>query len=283
MAWFARSKDKIDTADKRETDNMPDGMWTKCPDCKEILYKKQLEDNLFTCPKCEKHFRIGSKEYFDILFDEGSFEELASNLVPADPLKFTDTKGYPARVVDARKKSHLNESMRLAKGTIESELAVVGAMDFGFVGGSMGSVVGEKFARGIDAAIANKCPYIMISSSGGARMQEAAISLMQMAKTSAKLAQLADARLPYISLLTDPTTGGVTASFAMLGDVNIAEPKALIAFAGPRVVEQTIRKKLPPGFQKSEFLLEHGFVDMVVHRKELKRTLGTVLRQMKIV
>lgn len=282
MAWFARSKDKIDTADKRETDNMPDGMWTKCPDCKEILYKKQLEDNLFTCPKCEKHFRIGSKEYFDILFDEGSFEELAGGLIPADPLKFTDTKGYPARVVDARKKSHLNESMRLAKGTIENELAVVGAMDFGFVGGSMGSVVGEKFARGIDAAIANRCPYIMISSSGGARMQEAAISLMQMAKTSAKLAQLADARLPYISILTDPTTGGVTASFAMLGDVNIAEPKALIAFAGPRVVEQTIRKKLPPGFQKSEFLLEHGFVDMVVHRKELKRTLGTVLRQMKI-
>lgn len=282
MAWFARSKDKIDTADKRETDNMPDGMWTKCPDCKEILYKKQLEDNLFTCPKCEKHFRIGSKEYFDILFDEGNFEELAGNLIPADPLKFTDTKGYPARVVDARKKSHLNESMRLAKGTIENELAVVGAMDFGFVGGSMGSVVGEKFARGIDAAIANKCPYIMISSSGGARMQEAAISLMQMAKTSAKLAQLADARLPYISILTDPTTGGVTASFAMLGDVNIAEPKALIAFAGPRVVEQTIRKKLPPGFQKSEFLLEHGFVDMVVHRKELKSKLATVLRQMKV-
>jgi len=283
MAWFARSKDKIDTADKRETDNMPDGMWTKCPDCKEILYKKQLEDNLFTCPKCEKHFRIGSKEYFDILFDEGAFEELAGNLIPADPLKFTDTKGYPARVVDARKKSHLNESMRLAKGTIENELAVVGAMDFGFVGGSMGSVVGEKFARGIDEAIASRCPYIMISSSGGARMQEAAISLMQMAKTSAKLAQLADARLPYISILTDPTTGGVTASFAMLGDVNIAEPKALIAFAGPRVVEQTIRKKLPPGFQKSEFLLEHGFVDMVVHRKELKKTVGTILAQMKVV
>lgn len=282
MAWFARSKDKIDTADKR-VDTMPDGMWTKCPDCKEILYRKQLEENLFTCPKCDKHFRVGSNEYFDILFDDSSYEELAANLVPADPLKFADTKPYPARVVDARKKSHLNESMRLAKGNIENELAVIGAMDFGFVGGSMGSVVGEKFARGIDEAIEMKCPYIMISSSGGARMQEAAISLMQMAKTSAKLAQLDAARLPYISILTDPTTGGVTASFAMLGDVNIAEPKALIAFAGPRVVEQTIRKKLPPGFQKSEFLLEHGFVDMVVHRKDLKSRLATVLRQMKVV
>jgi acetyl-CoA carboxylase carboxyl transferase subunit beta len=282
MAWFARSKDKIDTAEKRETDTMPDGMWTKCPDCKEILYRKQLEENLFTCPKCDKHFRIGSEEYYSILFDEGAYEELAANLIPADPLKFADTKPYPARVAEARKKSHLNESMRLAKGNIENEPAVIGAMDFGFVGGSMGSVVGEKFARGIDEAIKEKCPYIMISSSGGARMQEAAISLMQMAKTSAKLAQLSDAKLPYISILTDPTTGGVTASFAMLGDVNIAEPKALIAFAGPRVVEQTIRKKLPPGFQKSEFLLEHGFVDMVVHRKELKSKLATVLRQMKI-
>jgi len=282
MAWFTRSKENIDTTDKRAQDNVPDGIWTKCPDCKEILYTKQLEDNLYTCPKCEKHFRIGSAEYFHILLDEG-YEELAADLIPDDPLHFVDTKPYPGRVADAQKKTHLKEAMRLVSGSIEGEGLVLGAMDFSFVGGSMGSVVGEKFARGVDTAIERRVPFAMISSSGGARMQEAAISLMQLAKTSAKLAQLSDKRLPYISILTDPTTGGVTASFAMLGDVNIAEPKALIAFAGPRVVEQTIRKKLPPGFQKSEFLLEHGFVDLVVHRKELRTTVARLLRQMKIV
>lgn len=282
MAWFTRSKENIDTTDKRSQDTVPDGIWTKCPDCKEILYTKQLEDNFYTCPKCEKHFRIGSGEYFRILLDEEGYEELAADLIPDDPLNFTDTKAYPARVTDAQRKTHLKEAMRLAVGKIEGEGAVLGAMDFSFVGGSMGSVVGEKFARGVDAAIERRLPFLMISSSGGARMQEAAISLMQLAKTSAKLAQLSNERLPYISILTDPTTGGVTASFAMLGDVNIAEPKALIAFAGPRVVEQTIRRKLPPGFQKSEFLLEHGFVDMVVHRKELKATVARLLRQMRV-
>lgn len=282
MAWFTRSKENIDTTEKKPQDTVPDGIWTKCPDCKEILYTKQLEDNFYTCPKCQKHFRIGSGDYFRILLDEG-YEELASELLPDDPLHFVDTKPYPNRVADAQRKTQLSEAMRVVAGCIDGEGVVVGAMDFSFVGGSMGSVVGEKFARGIDTAIKRRLPFVMISSSGGARMQEAAISLMQLAKTSAKLAQLSNERLPYISILTDPTTGGVTASFAMLGDVNIAEPKALIAFAGPRVVEQTIRKKLPPGFQKAEFLLEHGFVDMVVHRKELRQTLATLLRQMKVV
>lgn len=259
---------------------MPDGMWVKCPDCKEILYKKQLEDNMYTCPKCDKHFRIGSDEYFSILFDDSIYAEHFAGLVPGDPLSFVDTKPYPARVTDAQRKTKLTEAMRVATGSIDFVPVVLGAMDFAFVGGSMGSVVGEKFARGVDLALERRHPYIMISSSGGARMQEAAISLMQLAKTRTKLAQLSEARLPYLSILTDPTTGGVTASFAMLGDVNIAEPKALIAFAGPRVVEQTIRKKLPPGFQRAEFLLEHGFVDLVTHRKELKKTIGTVLRQL---
>ena len=281
MAWFTRSKQNIESTEKRDNDSIPDGMWTKCPDCKEILYKKQLEENLFTCPKCDKHFRIGSGEYFEILFDDGAYNEIAANLLSADPLEFVDTKPYPLRLADATKKTSLTDAMRLASGKTEGEAIVIGAMDFSFVGGSMGSVVGEKFSRGVDAAIKLQSPFVMISSSGGARMQEAAISLMQLAKTSSKLAQFARHKLPFISLLTDPTTGGVTASYGMLGDINIAEPKALIAFAGPRVVEQTIHKKLPPGFQRSEFLLEHGFVDMVVHRKEMKKTLAALLRQMK--
>ncbi len=259
---------------------MPDGVWAKCSECKSILYRKVIEENLFTCPTCQKHFRIGSREYFDILLDKGVEEEIAAHLVPADPLSFVDSKPYPSRVADATRKTHLNEAMRVALGNLDSQPVAVGVMDFAFVGGSMGSVVGEKFSRAVDRAIADRRPYIMVSSSGGARMQEAAISLMQLAKTSAKLAQLAEAKLPYISVLTDPTTGGVTASFAMLGDVNIAEPKALIAFAGPRVVEQTIRKKLPPGFQRSEFVQEHGFIDIISHRKELKATIAGVLKHL---
>jgi acetyl-CoA carboxylase carboxyl transferase subunit beta len=284
MAWFTRSKQNIETrpeqSDGAAAREMPDGVWAKCSECKEILYKKQIEENLFTCPNCGKHFRIGSGEYFQILLDDGLEEEIAAELRPADPLSFVDSKPYPARIADAERKTHLKEAMRVGLGHLHARPVAIGVMDFAYVGGSMGAVVGEKFARAIDRAIAERVPYIMVSSSGGARMQEAAISLMQLAKTSAKLAQFAEARLPYISVLTDPTTGGVTASFAMLGDVNIAEPKALIAFAGPRVVEQTIRKKLPAGFQKSEFVQEHGFIDIISHRKELKATISNVLKHL---
>jgi acetyl-CoA carboxylase carboxyl transferase subunit beta len=279
MAWFTRSKQNIETRPKTD-DSMPDGVWAKCTECKEILYQKQIEENLFTCPNCNKHFRIGSEEYFKILLDDGIEEEIAAHLIPADPLGFVDSKPYPARVAEATRKTHLSEAMRIGLGHLNAEPVVLGVMDFTYVGGSMGSVVGEKISRAVDRAIKDRRPLIIVSSSGGARMQEAAISLMQLVKTSAKLAQLAEARLPYISVLTDPTTGGVTASFAMLGDVNIAEPKALIAFAGPRVVEQTIHKKLPPGFQKSEFVLEHGFIDVISHRKELKATIANMLKHL---
>ncbi len=284
MAWFTRSKQNIETrqaANGAAQRDMPDGVWAKCPECKQLLYKKQIEENLFTCPNCNKHFRIGSREYFRILLDDGLEEEIAPDLRPADPLHFIDSKPYPARSAEAERKTHLKEAIRVGLGHIDARQVAMGVMDFAYVGGSMGSVVGEKFARAIDVAMDRRAPFIMISSSGGARMQEAAISLMQLAKTSAKLAQFANAKLPYISVLTDPTTGGVTASYAMLGDVNIAEPKALIAFAGPRVVEQTIHKKLPPGFQRSEFLLEHGFVDMISHRKELKATISNVLKHLE--
>ncbi|HET6401295.1 MAG TPA: acetyl-CoA carboxylase, carboxyltransferase subunit beta [Candidatus Kapabacteria bacterium] len=288
MAWFTRSKQNIESRpeqDGRQAGNtasreMPDGVWAKCSECKEILYKKQIEENLFTCPNCGKHFRIGSSEYFEILLDDGLEEEIAAELRPADPLGFVDSKPYPARVAEAERKTHLKEAMRVGLGHLDTRPVAIGVMDFAYVGGSMGAVVGEKFSRAIDRAIAERVPYIMVSSSGGARMQEAAISLMQLAKTSAKLAQFAEAKLPYISVLTDPTTGGVTASFAMLGDVNIAEPKALIAFAGPRVVEQTIRKKLPAGFQRSEFVQEHGFIDIISHRKELKSTIANILKHL---
>ncbi len=284
MAWFTRSKQNIETRQGQPgsaaTRDMPDGVWAKCSECKEILYRKQIEENLYTCPHCNKHFRIGSREYFEILLDEGLEQEIAAELRPADPLGFVDSKPYPARVAEAERKTHLKEAIRVGVGHLEAREIVMGVMDFAYVGGSMGAVVGEKFSRAVDHAIARRDPFVMISSSGGARMQEAAISLMQLAKTSAKLAQFAEARLPYISVLTDPTTGGVTASYAMLGDVNIAEPKALIAFAGPRVVEQTIRKKLPPGFQRSEFLQDHGFVDIISHRKQLKATIANVLKHL---
>ncbi len=289
MAWFTRSKQNIESRPEQNGGpagiaaprEMPDGVWAKCSECKEILYQKTIEENLYTCPHCNKHFRIGSSEYFHILLDDGLEEEIAAELRPADPLDFVDSKPYPARVAEAERKTHLKEAMRVGLGHLDTRLVAMGVMDFAYVGGSMGSVVGEKFSRAIDRAIAERVPYIMVSSSGGARMQEAAISLMQLAKTSAKLAQFAEARLPYISVLTDPTTGGVTASFAMLGDVNIAEPKALIAFAGPRVVEQTIHKKLPPGFQRSEFVQEHGFIDIITHRKELKATISNVLKHLE--
>jgi len=276
MSWFKRSKENIatETAERRE---LPDGLWTKCEQCGEIIHKTELEQNLFTCTKCNAHFRIGSVEYIQILLDEGSFKEQDRRMRSVDPLRFVDTKRYRDRIPEAIKKSGLSDAVRWGTGAMDHRPVVLAVMDFKFIGGSMGSVVGEKVGRAIDKSWRSKAPLIVVSASGGARMMEGALSLMQMAKTSAKLARLAEARIPYVSVLTDPTTGGVTASYSMLGDINIAEPGALIGFAGPRVIRQTIGKDLPPGFQRSEFLLEHGFVDMIVHRKELKPTISHLL------
>ncbi len=268
MPWFRRSKEKI-SPDSQKKD-LPDGLWEKCPGCGEIIYARQLEADLWTCLKCEHHFRIGSEEYIRILLDEGSFKELHKKMRSGDPLKFVDTKKYTERISETRKKLGLNDAVIVGTGKMNGTSIAFGCMDFKFIGGSMGSVVGEKIARIIDKAYNNKIPLIIISQSGGARMMEGAFSLMQLAKTSTRLARLAEASVPYISVLTDPTTGGITASYAMLGDINVAEPKALIGFAGPRVIKQTIGKDLPKGFQRSEFLLEKGFVDTIVPRKELK-------------
>ncbi len=275
MPWFKRSKDNI--APDTQKKDLPDGLWEKCPSCSEIIHKKQLEINLWTCLKCDHHFRIGSAEYIKILLDKGSFKEMDRKMRAADPLEFKDTKKYSDRISDTIKKLDLYDAVRTGTGKIEGREVALGCMDFQFIGGSMGAVVGEKLARLIDKAYKNKAPLIIISKSGGARMMEAAYSLMQMAKTSSRLARLADAGVPYISVLTDPTTGGTTASYAMLGDVHIAEPKALIGFAGPRVIKQTIGRDLPPGFQTSEFLMEHGFVDLITHRKELRSTIIRIL------
>jgi acetyl-CoA carboxylase carboxyl transferase subunit beta len=276
--WFRRSKENI--ASETQKKEIPDGLWTKCDQCGEIIHKSELEKALFTCAKCGHHFRVGSKEYVDILLDAGSFKEQDRRMRSGDPLKFVDSKRYRDRVSEAIKKTHLHDAVRWGTGKIEKREIVIAAMDFGFIGGSMGSVVGEKIGRAIDKAWKSRRPMIVVSSSGGARMMEGALSLMQMAKTSAKLARLADAGIPYVSILTDPTTGGVTASYAMLGDVNIGEPAALIGFAGPRVIKQTIGRDLPPGFQRSEFLLEHGFLDMVVHRREMRQTVSVLLSHM---
>ena len=277
MSWFKRIKTGITTKSK-EKKEIPEGLWYKCPDCKNVVTSEQHSDQNWVCDKCGYHEKIGSLEYFYVLFDENEYEEIAENLISGDPLEFTDTKNYKDRIKTTIAKTGLKDAIRVGFGDIHGEKAVVACMDFGFIGGSMGSVVGEKFARGVDHAIANKCPFICISKSGGARMMEAGFSLMQMAKTSAKLTQLAENRLPYVSILTDPTTGGVTASFAMLGDINIAEPKALIGFAGPRVVKETIGKDLPEGFQSAEFVLEHGFLDYIVSRNELKDKLAMSLK-----
>ena len=276
MAWFRRSKENISAGGKKK--DMPDGQWTKCDNCGEIIHRKQLEQNLFTCQKCGHHFRIGSKEYFEILLDGKSFKEMDAKMHSVDPLGLSYTKRYADRIKDTIKKTGLHDAVRTGTAEINGIPIVIVCMDFGFIGGSMGSVVGEKIARAIDKAIKKKHPLIIISSSGGARMMEAAYSLMQLAKTSAKLAQLSDAGIPYISIMTDPTTGGVTASYAMLGDVHIAEQGALIGFAGPRVIKQTIGRDLPKGFQRSEFLQEKGFVDIVVHRRDLKETVTKVLK-----
>ncbi len=275
MAWFKRKKENI-SAESQKSD-IPDGLWEKCPDCGEIIHKRQLEQNAWTCVKCPSHFRIGSREYIKVLIDDGSFKETNRKMKSADPLEFSDTKPYKNRITETIKKTGLYDAIVTGTGKLDGREVAFACMDFGFIGGSMGSVVGEKIARIIQKAIKNKLPLIIISASGGARMMEGALSLMQMAKTSAWLAEYANSGLPYFSILTDPTTGGTTASFAMLGDFNIAEPKALIGFAGPRVIKQTIGKDLPVGFQKSEFLLEHGFVDFVVHRKNLKSSISDLI------
>lgn len=276
MSWFKRIKGGITTSTKEKKET-PEGLWHKCASCKHIILAKDHAVNCFVCEKCGYHDRIGSEDYYNIIFDEGQYLELFPTLISGDPLQFTDTKKYVDRIAESRKKSGLNDAIRSAHGEVGGEDLVICCMDFTFIGGSMGSVVGEKIAKSIDYCIDKKVPFMIISKSGGARMMEAAFSLMQMAKTSAKLTLLADAKLPYISLLTDPTTGGVTASYAMLGDLNIAEPGALIGFAGPRVVKETIGKDLPKGFQTAEFVLEHGFLDFIVNRKELKAKLSQVL------
>ena len=280
MGWFKRIKEGITTSthEKKET---PDGLWSKCPKCKTIVTSEEHKKNIHCCINCNYHNRIGSVEYFEILFDNNKFTELDEKMTSLDPLKFKDKKRYPDRVKDMQKKTGLKDAVRTAHGKIKGNIVVIAAMDFTFIGGSMGSVVGEKIARAIDYARKNKHPMLIISKSGGARMMEAGISLMQLAKTSAKLAQLSRAGLPFISLCTDPTFGGATASFSMLGDMNIAEPNALIGFAGPKVVKETIGKDLPEGFQTSEFLQEHGFLDFIVDRKDLKEKLAQLFRIIK--
>jgi len=279
MAWFSR-KDKgilTPTESKRE---VPDGLWFKSPGGK-IIHTRELKNNAYVVPEEDHHVRIGSQEYFEILFDDNTFTELDANMESADPLKFVDTKPYPKRIKESQAKSELKDAVRVGYGKMDGLDITVACMDFSFIGGSMGSVVGEKIARGIDHSLKTKTPFLMISRSGGARMMEAGLSLMQMAKTSAKLALLDQAKVPYISLLTDPTTGGVTASYAMLGDFNIAEPGALIGFAGPRVIRETIGKDLPKGFQSAEFVQEHGFLDFIVDRRNLKSRLSTLLKMLR--
>lgn len=274
MEWFRRVRRGLSIQRKKE---IPDGLWTKCEQCGEIIYQKELERNYWICSRCQHHFRISSGQYVQILMDNGQLEEIDVALSSDDPLEFRDSKKYPQRIKQAVEETKMKAAVRVGTGKLEGRPLVAAFLDFGFLGGSMGSAVGEKIARGIRLALEKRWPLVILSSSGGARMQEGILSLMQMAKTSAFLGQLAEAKLPYISILTHPTTGGVTASFAMLGDVNIAEPGALIGFAGPRVIQQTIGQELPEGFQRTEFLLEHGFVDVIVPRGELKAKIGALL------
>ncbi len=276
MGWFKRLQEGIKTAtvNKKEA---PEGIWFKCPRCSETSTMKEFRDNFHKCPKCDYHGRIGSKDYFKHIFDTGGFPLLFEEVVSKDSLKFVDTKTYPERLTDAVRKTGLSDAISVMKGKVNGREIVIACMDFSFIGGSMGSVVGERIARGIDLSRKLKIPFMIISKSGGARMMESAYSLMQMAKTSAKLSQLAKEGIPFFSLMTDPTTGGVTASYAMLGDINMAEPEALIGFAGPRVIRETIKRDLPEGFQSSEFLLEKGFVDFIINRKDLKDTISDLL------
>ncbi len=277
MGWFKRLKEGIQTATRNKKE-APEGLWYKCKECKETSTMKELRENFFKCPHCGHHVRIGSHDYFDLIFDGDQYEELFTDLRPKDILGFTDLKPYPDRLQEAMKKTGLTDAIAVAVGKVNKKNLVIAAMDFSFIGGSMGSVVGQKIALAIDYCLDTQTPLLIISKTGGARMMESAFSLMQMGKTAAKLTQLAKARLPYFSLLTDPTTGGVTASYAMLGDINFAEPGALIGFAGPRVIKETIKRDLPEGFQTAEFLLEHGFLDFITDRKDLKETLSDLLQ-----
>jgi acetyl-CoA carboxylase carboxyl transferase subunit beta len=277
MAWFKREKKGIEESTPPEERRVrTEGLWTKCESCRTIVFRKDLEENLFVCPKCQFHFKMSAKQRMAMLLD-GRWTEHDAGMMSTDPLKFVDTKPYARRIKEAQRKLGVNDAVMTAEGQLAGRPVVCCAMEFGFIGGSMGAVVGEKVTRAIELAIETRQPLIVVSCSGGARMMEGTISLMQLAKVSAALARMDDAKMPYISVLTDPTTGGVTASFAMLGDLNIAEPGALIGFAGPRVIEQTIRQKLPDGFQRSEFVLEHGFLDAVVPRKELKAFIANAL------
>ena len=278
MSWFKRESGAIDATGEKKV--RTEGLWVKCEGCRKIIWKKDLDANLNVCPSCDKHFRIDARTRLAQLLDDGQFETFDTNLVSTDPLKFTDIKSYAGRLKQYQKSTGLNDAIINASGKLEGRDIIVSAMEYSFIGGSMGSVVGEVITRAIEKATNERKPLIIVSASGGARMMEGTISLMQLAKISAALARMDDHKVPYISVLTDPTTGGVTASFAMLGDLNIAEPGALIGFAGPRVIEQTIRQKLPEGFQRSEFLLEHGMLDAVVHRKDMKTYIARALEFM---
>jgi acetyl-CoA carboxylase carboxyl transferase subunit beta len=278
MAWFKRESGDLDGSGEKRV--RTEGLWVKCESCRQIIWKKDLEENLNVCPKCDKHFRIDARTRLAQLLDEGQYETFDGNLSSTDPLKFVDLKTYSSRLKQAQEDTGLNDAVINAQGKLEGRPVIASVMEYAFIGGSMGAVVGETITRAVERAASTRMPLIIVSASGGARMMEGVISLMQLAKIAAALAQLDKAGVPYISLLTDPTTGGVTASFAMLGDLNIAEPGALIGFAGPRVIEQTIRQKLPPGFQRSEFLLEHGMLDAVVPRKQLRPYIARALNFM---
>ena len=280
MAWLTRKEKGISTPTELKKE-APDGLWYKCPNCKKVMHTREHKQNAYTCIHCNYHEKIGSEEYFGLLFDDNQFTEINAGLSSSDPLKFVDSKPYPDRIVATQQKTHLSDAVRTAYGKVGDLDVTVACMDFAFIGGSMGSVVGEKIARAIDHSLDYQIPFLMISKSGGARMMEAGYSLMQMAKTAARLSLLAETRVPYVSLLTDPTTGGVTASYAMLGDFNIAEPGALIGFAGPRVIRETIGKDLPKDFQSAEFVLEHGFLDFIVDRKELKSKLSILFGMLR--
>jgi len=276
MAWFKRDQVEIDASGEKRVKT--EGLWVKCDQCRQIIWKKDLDQNLNVCPKCDRHFRIDARTRLALLLDDGQYQTEDGNLVSTDPLKFTDLKPYADRLKRAISETGLNDAIINARGKIDGKSVIVSAMEYAFIGGSMGSVVGETITRAVERATDEKIPLIIVSASGGARMMEGVVSLMQLAKISAALARMDDAKVPFISVLTDPTTGGVTASFAMLGDLNIAEPGALIGFAGPRVIEQTIRQKLPEGFQRSEFLLQHGFLDAVVKRAEMKPYISNALK-----